>query len=482
VPAHKRAKGGRKPLDDRLPRERIEHDIPEHEKLCPCGSGQKRPRIGEVVTEQADIVPAQIKVLQHVRFKYEPCKVCDGVFLPVGKARENSNAAGAAATVVTETSAGVMPEPRVALDTARSDTPSGSRPERAILVAPLPPQPLRKSLAAPGLAAWIAMSKYADGLPLYRQEAILARYGLKISRATLAHWMIRLSELVVPVSNLLEEVQLGYDVLQMDETTIQVLKENGRAAQTDSRMWVRRGGPPGKPVILLDYDPSRSGKVAWRLTEDFKGYLQSDGFSGYDAVGKRDGIDHVGCLAHARRKFDEALKAQPVENRGGLAIEGVTLIQRIYRMEKAAREAGLGPEQRKELRDKHARPIWTELRSWLDEKRGHAPPQMLIGKAMTYLDNQWPQLIRVLDDGRLEVDNNRCENALRPFVVGRKAWLFSDTPAGATASARLYGLVETCLCRARHRQVYAARRTMPSALERHVVIALSQPAGRASMS
>ena len=444
VPAHKRAKGGRKPLDDRLPRERIEHDIPEHEKLCPCGSGHVRPRIGDVVTEQADIVPAQIKVLQHVRFKYGPCKVCDGVFLPAGKDRENSNAAGADATVVTETSAAVMPEPRVALDTARSGRlPEGAVSERAIIVAPLPPQPLPKSLAAPGLAAWIAMSKYADGLPLYRQEAILARYGLKISRATLAHWMIRLSELVVPVSNLLAEVQLGYDVLQMDETTIQVLKESGRAAQTDSRMWVRRGGPPGKPVILFDYDPSRSGKVAWRLTEDFKGYLQSDGFSGYDAVGKRDGIVHVGCLAHARRKFDEALKAQPVENRGGLAIEGVTLIQRIYRIEKTAREAGLGPEQRKELRDKHARPIWTELRSWLDEKRGHAPPQMLIGKAMTYLDNQWPQLIRVLDDGRLEVDNNRCENALRPFVVGRKAWLFSDTPAGATASARLYGLVET---------------------------------------
>lgn len=418
VPAHKRAKGGRKPLDDRLPRERVEHDIPEHEKLCPCGSGHMRPRIGEVVTEQADIVPAQIKVLQHVRFKYGPCRQCNGVFMPVADPQAKADAGGPNTSVV-------VPEPR------------------AVIVAPLPPQPIPKSLAAPGLAAWIAMSKYGDGLPLYRQEGILARYGLKLSRATLAHWMIQLSDLVVPVINLLEEVQLGYDVLQMDETTIQVLKENGRAAQTDSRMWVRRGGPPGKPVILFDYDPSRSGKVAWRLTEDFKGYLQSDGFSGYDAVGKRDGVVHVGCLAHARRKFDEALKAQPVENRGGLAVEGVTLIQRIYRIEKAAREAGLGPLQRKALRDKHARPIWIELRCWLDEKRGHAPPQMLVGKAMTYLDNQWPQLIRVLDDGRLEVDNNRCENALRPFVVGRKAWLFSDTPAGAAASARLYGLVET---------------------------------------
>ena len=353
----------------------------------------------------------------HVRFKYGPCRQCDGVFPSLEEGQVKAATAAADANVASEA--------------------------RAVIVAPLPAQPIAKSLAAPGLCAWIAMSKYGDGLPLYRQEAILARHGLSISRATLASWMIRLGELIVPLINLLEEAQLDYDVLQMDETTIQVLKEDGRAAQSDSRMWVRRGGPPGKPVILFDYDPSRSGRVAWRLTQDFKGYLQSDGFSGYDAVGKREGVMHVGCLAHARRKFDEALKAQRPADRGGLAAEGLALIQRIYRVEKVAREAGLTPEQRKRLREEQARPAWDELRRWLDAKRGHAPPQMLIGKAMTYLDNQWPQLVRVLDDGRLEVDNNRCENALRPFVLGRKAWLFSDTPAGAEASARLYGLVET---------------------------------------
>jgi transposase len=416
VPAYKRARGKRKPLDDRLPRERIEYDIPESEKLCPCGSSQQRPRIGEVVTEQADIVPAKVVVLQHVRFKYGPCRQCDGVFPAVEEGQAKADSA--------------------------ADAIAASQP-RAVIIAPTPAQPIPKSLAAPGLCAWIAMSKYGDGLPLYRQEAVLARYGLSISRATLAAWMIRLGELIVPLINLFEEVQLGYDVLQMDETTIQVLKEDGRAAQSDSRMWVRRGGPPDQPVILFDYDPSRSGKVAWRLTQDFKGYLQSDGFSGYEAVGKREGIVHFGCLAHARRKFDEALKAQPVGNRGGLALEGLTLIQKIYRIEKAAREAKLTPELRKRLRDEQARPVWAELRRWLDAKRGQVPPQMLTGKAMTYLDNQWQQLVRSLDDGRLEVDNNRCENALRPFVLGRKAWLFSDTPAGAEASARLYGLVET---------------------------------------
>ena len=423
VPAHTRAKGGRKPLDDRLPRERIEHDIPENEKLCPCGSGHPRPRIGEVVSEQADVEPAKVKVVQHVRFKYGPCCECDGVFPE--RAPQPTEAAGSHCTDSIAAASAIAPEPR------------------AVIVAPLPPQPIPKSIAAPGLCAFVATGKYQDGLPLYRLETILARHGLVISRATLAHWMIRLGEMIVPLINLMEEIQLAYDVLQMDETVVQVLKEDGRSAQSESRMWVRRGGPPDKQVILFDYDPSRSGKVAWRLTEDFRGYLQSDGFSGYDAVGKREGVIHVGCLAHARRKFDEALKAQPVGNRGGLAAEGVALIQRIYRIEKAAREARLTPEQRKHLRDERARPVWNELRSWLDAKRGHAPPQMLVGKAMTYLDNQWPLLIRALDDGRLEVDNNRCENALRPFVLGRKAWLFSDTPAGAEASARLYGLIET---------------------------------------
>ncbi len=388
-----------------------------------------RPRIGEMVSEQADIVPARVQVLQHVRFKYGPCRVCDGVFPPV---------------------------------TGDED---GEAPEaRAVIVAPLPAQPIPKSIASAGTCAFVATAKYADGLPLYRLEKILSRHGLDVSRGTLAAWMIRLGDLIVPLINLMEETQLAYDILAMDETTVQVLKEPAsssrtsvgqnrfRAAQTKSRMWVRRGGPPDKPVILFNYAPTRSGAVAWQLAQDFKGYLQSDGYSGYTAVGKRNDIVHVGCLAHARRKFDEALKAQKKTGRGGLAAQGLALISKIYANEKIARKAGMSAEARKKLRDDKARPVWAELRQWLDRVRGHAPPSTLVGKAMTYLDNRrvedalparWPQLIRVLDDGRLEVDNNLCENAIRPFVLGRKAWLFSDTPAGAEASARLYSLIET---------------------------------------
>jgi transposase len=430
VAEHKRAKGGRKPLSETLPRVRIEHDIPETEKLCPCGSGHARPRIGEMISEQADIVPATVQVLQHVRFKYGPCRVCDGVF---PEATSESGAPVDEATLPAETA-----EPR------------------AVIVAPLPPQPIPKSIASPKTCAFVTTAKYADGLPLYRLEKILARYGLNVSRGTLAAWMIRLGELVVPLLNLLEEIQLDYDVLQMDETTVQVLKEDGRAAQTKSRMWVRRGGPLDTPVILFTYEPTRSGKIAWRLTEDFKGYLQSDGYSGYDAVGKRDDIVHVGCLAHARRYFDEALKAQKATGRGGLATEGLALIQRIYRVEKIAREAGMSAEARKKLRDEKARPAWEELRRWLDRVRNHAPPSTKIGKALGYLDNQWDTLVRVLDDGRLEVDNNFCENAIRPFVIGRNAWLFSDTPAGAEASARLYSLIETAKACGREPYAYLA--------------------------
>jgi transposase len=185
--------------------------------------------------------------------------------------------------------------------------------------------------------------------------------------------------------------------------------------------------------------------VPFRLLADFKGRLQTDGYEGYAATAARDDIIHVGCLAHARRKFDEAAKAQAANKtgRGGLAKQGLALIQKLYDVEREARDREFGPDARKKLRDKKAKPLWDELHKWLDRVREQVPPQTLTGKAIGYLDKQWPRLIRCLDDGRVEVDNNLAENAIRPFVLGRKAWLFADTPAGADASARLYSLIET---------------------------------------
>ena len=285
------------------------------------------------------------------------------------------------------------------------------------------------------------MSKYQDALPLYRQEQILQRIGVDIPRATLANWMIQAGTLVQPLINLLRDQLLGYHVVQMDETTVQVLKEAGKAAQSKSYLWVQRGGPPDHRIILYDYDPSRAQGVPKRLLEGFSGYLQTDGYEGYNAVVAGNGLTHVGCWAHARRKFDEAVKAQGKKKRAGRAWRALSLIQKLYRVEREARE--LSSEQRRAYRNEQARVVLDELRTWLDDALPHVPPTSATGKALYYLNEQWPKLIRYLEDGRLEIDNNRVENAIRPFVVGRKNWLFSDSVKGVKASANLYSLIET---------------------------------------
>ncbi|MFB3078594.1 MAG: IS66 family transposase, partial [Lysobacterales bacterium] len=280
-----------------------------------------------------------------------------------------------------------------------------------------------------------------DALPLYRQETILQRIGVDLPRATLANWMIRAGTLVQPVINLLRDRLLDYDIVQMDESTVQVLKEPGKTAQSKSYLWLQRGGPPAQPVILYDYDPSRSQAVPKRLLADFKGYLQTDGYDGYNAVVAMNNLVHVGCMAHARRKFSEAVKAQGKKKRNGKAQWGLALIQKLYRIEKQART--LSPEARHEHRQRHARQLLDEMRCWLDEALPQVPPTSATGKALNYLNNEWPKLIRYLDDGRLQIDNNLAENAIRPFVVGRKNWLFSDSVKGVKASANLYSLIET---------------------------------------
>jgi transposase len=396
VPAHTRERGKRKPIDATLPRTRIEHDIPDDQKTCACGC--QLTRIGEVTSEQIGMIPARGFVKQHVRFKYA-CRSCEGT----------------------------------------------SHDGPAVVIAPLPAQPLPKSNCSPELAAFIAVSKFADGLPLYRLEGILARYMISVSRTAMACWMIKLGELVQPLIDLFNAQQLAYDVLQMDETSVQVLKEEGRAAKDKSFMWVRRGGAPGEMSILFDYAASRAGAVPLRLLGAYQGFLQTDDYAGYNASGRRDGVMHVGCLDHARRYFIKAVQAQHAVagHERGLAPEALLIIRKLYAIEKLARDAKMSAEQRHKLRQDKAKPIWDELRVWLDKNLGATPPQSLTSKAINYLAADWPRLVRYLDDGRVEISNVLCENAIRPFVIGRKAWLFSDTPAGAHASAKLYSIVET---------------------------------------
>jgi transposase len=396
VPTHTRERGKRKPIDAALPRQRIEHDIPDSQKTCACGC--QLTRIGEVTSEQIGLEPARAFVKQHVRFKYA-CRSCEGT---------------------------------------ESDGPT-------VVTAPLPAQPLPKTNCSPELAAFIAVAKYADGMPLYRIEGILPRYHVSVSRTAMACWMIKLGDLVQPLIDLFNAQQIAYDVLQMDETTVQVLKEDGRAAKDKSFMWVRRGGVPGQTTILFDYAATRAGSVPLALLADYQGYLQSDDYAGYNAAAKRSGGKHVGCLDHARRRFIKAIQAQHAMagQERGLAAQALKIINRLYAVEKLAREAKLTAEQRHNLRRERAKSICDELRAWLDKNLGAAPPQTYTGQAINYLAADWPRLVRYLDDGRVEISNVLCENAIRPFVIGRKNWLFSDTPAGAHASAKLYSTIET---------------------------------------
>jgi hypothetical protein len=196
--------------------------------------------------------------------------------------------------------------------------------------------------------------------------------------------MIKGGDLVMPLFNLMHETQLSYDILQMDETSVQVLKEDGRPATAKSFMWVRRGGAPGQRIILFDYAPTRAGSVPMRILEEYKGCLQSDAYAAYDKLGRRDGVRHVGCLDRARRRFVEAVKAQHLVAgfERGLAPEALPNIRRIYAIEKFARDAQMSAEQRYKLCHEKARPIWDEFRAWFDRNLGAAPPSSYTGKAI----------------------------------------------------------------------------------------------------
>jgi transposase len=378
-------KRGRKPLPASLPRLRIEHDLPETELRCACGC--QRTLIGEESSEQLDIVPAQVRVLVNVRKKYA-CPACEG----------------------------------------------------EVLTTPLPAQPIPKSNASPGLLAHVAVAKYQDALPLYRQEAMLVRAGVDIPRNTLASWMIKAGELVQPLLNLLEDQLLDYPVLHVDETTVQVLQEPGKTATSASYMWVRVGGPPTQPIRLFHYADSRKGSVASTLLAGYSGYLQTDDYGGYNAVaGSTTTIVHQGCWAHARRKFVEAQKANP--GKAGKATMAINLIARLYAIEQRVR--GCAIEDKYAVRQQEAVPQLQVIRDWLDKTLHSALPKGLLGKALAYLDRNWNKLTVYCEDGRLCIDNNPAENAIRPFVVGRKNWLFSATVPGAKASANLYSLIET---------------------------------------
>jgi transposase len=391
VPAHTRRQRGRKPLPDWIPREEVLHDLSEAEKIC-AKDGAALQEIGREVSEQLEVIPAVFRVLRHVRPKYA-CPRC----------------------------------------------------KTGVKIAPVPPQPIPKSLASPSLLAHVVVSKYADALPLYRQAGMLERAGIDLSRSTLATWMVRAGELVQPLLNLIGEEIVAGDFVQCDETPFQVLKEPGKPATSLSYLWVRRGGEADHPLLLYEYADSRRKAVPKRLLEGFRGVLQTDGYEGYTEVGAQPGIVHAGCWAHARRRFHDALKGQTGSGkksaRTSKAQQGLAWIQKLYRIERGLVEAA--PEERQRVRQEKAQPVVEKIRSWLDQALPSVPPQSLTGKALGYLDRQWEKLVRYLEDGRIPIDTNLVENSIRPFALGRRNWLFADTPGGAQASANLYSVIQT---------------------------------------
>ena len=389
VKSFSRKKGGRRKLPPHLPRIEIVHEL--QGDACQCSDCDADLQvIGQKTSEQIDLVPMTVRVIRHIRKTYQ-CPTC----------------------------------------------------KNGIKSAKLPTQPIPGSIASPGTLAHIATDKYINGLPLYRQEVQFNRLDIPLTRSTIAQWMVKAGLLVQPLINLLREQLLSSHYIQMDETRCQVLKEPGKTPQSQSYMWVQRGGPPGNLIVLFEYDPSRSQEVPRRLLGDYDGYLQIDGYDGYNKVCTENGITPLGCWAHVRRKFDQALKSQPNHKRrkGSLAQEAMLRIQLLYKIERTIKDKP--PEERHTIRQVKAKPILKGLRVWLDQHLPVVVKQSAIGKAMHYMDKQWPRLTTYTEDGRLHIDNNLCENAIRPFVIGRKNSLFSDTVQGAKASANLYSLIET---------------------------------------
>jgi transposase len=319
--------------------------------------------------------------------------------------------------------------------------------EPAVKIAPMPEQMIPKSMASPGLLAHVITTKFVDAVPFYRQEGQFKRLGIEIPRSTMCGWAIKAAERCEPLIELLNEEIRSGPLINIDETTVQVMKEEGRLNTAKSYMWIFMGGDQERPALIYRYNPTRSGDVASEYLKGYKGYVQTDGYAGYDFLDKGEGIIHVGCWAHARRKFVEVISAsgkrKGVKGRTGNAEMAVEYIARLYAIEKEAKDQGLNAKELFERRNEKAGPVLAEFKEWLEKTYMLTPPKGLLGTAISYALKQWGRLIRYLEDGRIRPDNNLAENAIRPFVVGRKNWLFSGHPNGANASACLYSLIET---------------------------------------
>ena len=409
VKGHTRRKRN-KALSDDLPVVEEIVDIPESEKLCKCGC--KLHEIGRETSDHLEYFPSRKVIIRYVYPKYA-CRHCEGT--------------------ATE----------------------GERP--AVVKAETREQLIPKSFATASLLAYIIVSKFNDSLPLYRLSRMLEREGIKLGRATMSNWILKMAPMLKPMAELFHEHLMKSPVLHFDETYFQVNKEVGKAASTKSYMWVMCSGRGSPPTILYNYSPSRAQTVFCSLISDYRGYLMSDGYAVYKTTDRPDsGIVHLCCMAHARRKFSDALKSlekssvKPDDIRSSIATQVINMIARLYAVEKKIREAEnygcpMTAEEIRELRQKRAEPVLTEMKEKMREWKEKVTPKSKTGEAVSYFLNHYEQLTKYITDGRLPIDNNIAENSIRPFTLGRKNWLFNDTVKGAEAAAIMFSIIRTAV-------------------------------------
>ena len=391
---YKRRKGKnkkKKSFDD-LPVEVMEYHLDESEQICPeCG--EQLHVMSKEIRKELKIIPAQVKVVEHVRDVYA-CRNCE---------KENIT------------------------------TP--------IVTAPMPNPVLKGSFLSPSLLAYIMDRKYSEAVPLYRQEKQFNNFGIDLSRQNLANWVIHgANNWLKHLYDRMHVYLLQEDVLHADETTIQVLSEKGKAARSKSYMWLYATGSSGPPIFMYEYQPSRANEHPKKFLAGFSGFLQTDGYARYNSV---QDVTLVGCFAHARRGFSDALKALPkgsVKTKTN-AQEGLDFCNQLFQIERDLKD--LSAEERYEKRLEQSKPVLEAFLSWLNIKSNQTLPKSSLGKAIKYCLNQWIKLEAFLLDGRLEISNNRAERAIKPFVIGRKNFLFSKSTKGAIASAITYSIIET---------------------------------------
>ena len=396
VAAHTRHKKHEYTLDnipEDIPRERVEHRLEGADLVCPrCGDIMTE--IGTEIVNKLKIIPAQTIVEQHVYYTYA-CQNCnkEDIETPVVKVPREKN---------------IIPG----------------------------------SFATPEAIAHIMTQKFVMGAPLYRQEQEINRKGIKLSRQTMSNWILKVTEdYMTPVYEQLHKELLTRDVLHADETTLQVLHEPGKKPQSDSYMWLyRTSGDTDKPIVLYEYQPGRGAKHPKEFLAGYNGYLHTDGYAGYHDLGKD--ITVVGCWAHARRKFDEAVKSLPKgKAKGSSSSQGLAYCNLLFEIEQGLSE--VTAQKRYEQRLEQAKPVLAAMFAWANTRT--AAPKSALGKAFTYLKEQWPYLTNYLKDGRLELSNNRAERSIKPFVIDRKNFLFANTPKGATGSAIMFSLLQTAI-------------------------------------